>query len=227
MLTGELVLSGIPAGFYDVVVQNPDGQEAALSNGFEVESGTPVFIQAFDAEAVNAGVELKWDLYADEEISGFRLMRREAGADQDTQINDGQLVEAEARRYFDNEVEAGRDYEYQLVVVLGDGGELLSQRVNARAKRLALDLQQNYPNPFNPTTTIRFTLAEQEAVRLTIYNVSGQPVRTLIDGNRNAGINTEVWDGKNDNGDAVATGVYVYKLNVGSQVLTRKMVLLK
>ena len=90
-----------------------------------------------------------------------------------------------------------------------------------------LDLEQNFPNPFNPTTTIRFTLPAQSTVRLTIYNASGQRVRGLVTGDRDAGLNTAVWDGKNDQGDAVATGVYLYKLNVGTTVLTRKMVLLK
>jgi hypothetical protein len=88
-------------------------------------------------------------------------------------------------------------------------------------------LEPNFPNPFNPETTIRFTLAAPAAARLEIFDVNGSRVRLLYDGPGSLGVNTAVWDGKNDNGAAVSTGVYFYRVTAGEFVATRKMVLLK
>ncbi len=93
-------------------------------------------------------------------------------------------------------------------------------------------LAQNYPNPFNPTTTIRYSLAERTHVKLHIYNVAGQRVRTLVDGiqapeSGSGGVFEVVWRGRNDGGTPVASGVYFYRLVAGEFTETRKMLLLK
>jgi flagellar hook assembly protein FlgD len=88
-------------------------------------------------------------------------------------------------------------------------------------------LEQNYPNPFNPTTTIAFTLSQPGVVDLSIFDVAGQRVRTLERGVQPAGRNSVVWDGRGDDGTAVASGVYFYRLTVGARVFTRKMLLVK
>lgn len=89
-------------------------------------------------------------------------------------------------------------------------------------------LAQNVPNPFNPSTTIAYSLSGAGSVRLRIYDVAGRQVRTLLDEQRSpAGQAEVVWDGRNDRGAAVASGVYFYRLEAGSFVSTRKMVLLK
>ncbi|UCD38023.1 MAG: T9SS type A sorting domain-containing protein [Fidelibacterota bacterium] len=88
-------------------------------------------------------------------------------------------------------------------------------------------LAQNYPNPFNPTTRIDYTVTENGLVTLDIYNILGQKVRTLVDGLLNPGSYTMIWDGSDDHGSLVAGGVYFYRLQAGTSVETRKMVLLK
>jgi hypothetical protein len=88
-------------------------------------------------------------------------------------------------------------------------------------------LNQNYPNPFNPTTTIGLDLPVASHVKLTVYNVLGQQVNTLIDEELVAGSHTVEWDGTTDSGDAAATGVYFYRIDAGDFVETRKMMLLK
>ncbi len=91
----------------------------------------------------------------------------------------------------------------------------------------ALVLQQNYPNPFNPTTTIRFALPSASHVKLNIYNVLGQRVRTLVNEPRVAGFHSVLWDGRNNGGALVATGVYLYRLELDQRAFTKKMLLLK
>jgi hypothetical protein len=98
--------------------------------------------------------------------------------------------------------------------------------VNPVARRYSLS--QNYPNPFNPTTTITYTLAERADVSLRIYNVAGQLIRTLVNETGSPGeVHTATWDGRNDAGQSVSSGVYFYRLTAGSYVQTKKMVLLK
>jgi outer membrane protein assembly factor BamB len=91
----------------------------------------------------------------------------------------------------------------------------------------ALYLGQCYPNPFNPSTTIRFGLDEPSVLTLRVYDVSGKLVRTLISGRRDSGEHDEVWNGTDDSGRNVSSGVYFYRLKAGSFTQTRKMVLLR
>jgi hypothetical protein len=88
-------------------------------------------------------------------------------------------------------------------------------------------LEQNYPNPFNPTTSIAFSLETGAHVRLSIYDVAGRRVRTLLDEQKNRGAYQVQWDGRNENKSPVSTGVYFYKLVAGSFTSTRKMTLIK
>jgi hypothetical protein len=90
------------------------------------------------------------------------------------------------------------------------------------------DLAQNFPNPFNPETVIRYAVPEASVVTLEIYNMLGQKVRTLVDHAPHAAdFYTVSWNGRDDNGKALATGVYLYRLAAGSYLNTRKMVLMK
>ena len=90
-------------------------------------------------------------------------------------------------------------------------------------------LMQNYPNPFNSATVIRFALPTSEDVDLAIFNLAGQQVATLVSGMREAGTYTIRWDGRDDDGQALASGVYLYRLRTsdGQQVETRKLLLLR
>lgn len=88
-------------------------------------------------------------------------------------------------------------------------------------------LAQNFPNPFNPETTIRYTIPRTAEVQLEIYNALGQRVRTLVAGTQNAGAYDVVWNGRNDVGEMVSSGIYLYRLRAGNSVLTRKMLLMQ
>ena len=89
------------------------------------------------------------------------------------------------------------------------------------------ELSQNYPNPFNPETTIKFSLAESQYVSIKIYNMLGQEVRTLMNEQRNQGSYNVLWNGKDNNGNQVSSGTYIYRIRAGEFVSTKKMVLLK
>jgi phosphatidylserine/phosphatidylglycerophosphate/cardiolipin synthase-like enzyme len=86
---------------------------------------------------------------------------------------------------------------------------------------------QNYPNPFNPSTTIRYQIPTDASVNLIIYNVQGQKIRTLVSKEQKAGYYNVVWDGRNEAGQTVSTGLYLYRVQAGSFVATQKMLMLK
>jgi flagellar hook capping protein FlgD/dockerin type I repeat protein len=88
-------------------------------------------------------------------------------------------------------------------------------------------LSQNFPNPFNPTTTINYAIPQTGQVELAIFNTAGQKVRTLVAQEQSAGFYKMVWDGRNEMGESVASGVYIYRLHSGSFSKTAKMNLIK
>ncbi len=88
-------------------------------------------------------------------------------------------------------------------------------------------LQQNYPNPFNPETTISFDMPKADKANLSVYNVKGQLVKTLFNGTAQFGKNSFVWNGTDNNGSKVTSGLYFYRLSTDNKVETRKMMLMK
>jgi hypothetical protein len=92
---------------------------------------------------------------------------------------------------------------------------------------VSIHLNQNYPNPFNASTKISFDLPDRSEVTLEVYNILGQRVRMLLDEPKSAGSSTVVWDSRDNSGRTVASGIYFYRLEVGDQTITKKMVLLK
>lgn len=88
-------------------------------------------------------------------------------------------------------------------------------------------LHQNYPNPFNPTTTLSFTINHEEIVELTVMNLLGQKLRTLVTGRLNPGTHLIHFDGLDEAGNVLSAGVYLYSVSAGSRSDTKKMILLK
>ncbi|KAB2924907.1 MAG: T9SS type A sorting domain-containing protein [Bacteroidetes bacterium] len=116
--------------------------------------------------------------------------------------------------------EAVTTYGVTLQVLTGVGG-------GESAIPTAFALEQNYPNPFNPSTTIRFALPNDASVKLTVYDILGREVRSLVNTDMNAGFHQVVWNGRNNNGSTVASGVYIYRVEAGSFISTKKMMLMK
>lgn len=92
---------------------------------------------------------------------------------------------------------------------------------------LVTKLNNNYPNPFNPTTTISFTLAKPGKTTLTIYNLKGQQIKRLVNEELPSGMHNVIWNGKDEKGRNVASGVYFYRLQSGNYQATQKMLLVK
>jgi hypothetical protein len=103
----------------------------------------------------------------------------------------------------------------------------VKDETEGREKPSEFALSQNYPNPFNQSTKIEFTLAHSGFASLNIYDILGRKVRTLISEHLSSGYKSVLWDGKNDSGKEVASGIYFYQLRIGDFSATKKLVLLK
>ena len=118
---------------------------------------------------------------------------------------------------------------YEFLDGVGDQFGFLTGVDNEKATGLPQEfaLHRNYPNPFNPQTSIAYELPVTAKVDLAVYNVLGQKIRTLVNVNKAAGRYAATWDGKNDFGMQVASGVYFYKIMAGDFVQSYKMMLVK
>ena len=146
-------------------------------------------------------------------------------ADGDEEYNEGYFGDA-----IKDYRKAWEDYCKALDHCAGSPKTVNSEQYTVNSSQITVHnfaLHQNYPNPFNPTTQIRFALPEAASVTLEIYNMLGQKVRTLISGEMQAGFHTMQWDARNDLGQQAVSGVYLYRLQAGSQVRIRRMTLMK
>ena len=103
----------------------------------------------------------------------------------------------------------------------------LTQIQNEADKPSGYSLLQNYPNPFNPVTKLRYDLPENSHVNITIYDMLGRAVKTMVNQHQNAGHRSIIWDGTNDYDNTVSTGIYLYQIQAGAYTRTKKMVFLK
>jgi hypothetical protein len=193
---------------------------------FVMGPGVPALFTEFKATAQSGGVEIRWELSSDEDLDQFAVYRRESG--ELMLLKQGEDPGLKGS-YFDASARPGKTYEYQVMIRTVGGDEFRSTFAKAKMPVLELALHQNQPNPFNPQTTIRYDLPGGAAMRVRLFLVdsSGRRVRTLVDDVQSGGPQSVVWNGRDDSGGEVASGVYFCVLDVGKQRLTRKMVLLK
>jgi len=117
--------------------------------------------------------------------------------------------------------------------VLEDAGELTVPSVESFTLALKVvvpatfTLHQNFPNPFNPITTLRYDLPKDNFVMLTVYDMLGREIAQLVNSNQQAGFKSVQWDATDSMGRPVSAGVYLYQIQAGEYVQTKKMVLLK
>jgi len=216
-----------------------DGAEGAIVTWSDYRNGTDsdiyaqhvhdapnaVAIMSFDATESDDVVMLRSVFRSDLGVEAVNVYRG-VGADAPKIIERADNVSGDAFEYVDRDVAPGQTYHYQIGVIDADG-EFFSPIVTVSVNAIAGALSQNKPNPFNPTTTIRFTLPTREDVTLVIYDTNGQLVRTLVNEAEGSGAHEVTWDGRDDDGFAVGSGVYFYRLHAGKLMESKKMVLLK
>jgi hypothetical protein len=188
-----------------------------------------VTLSGFTARQAGEKAELQWRTHVEDGISGFNILRSENvsfGYERITAEPVPATGIPSTYRCEDETVRPGETYYYKLEAISRTGGSEEFGPVEFRyAARFTM--YQNVPNPFNPSTKIRFTIPETGHVGLKIYDVAGRLVRTLVDRRLVADHYEVSWDGTNNGGRQVASGIYFYRIVAGKHSRTRKMVLLR
>ncbi len=170
-----------------------------------------------------------WDITirssASSEAVAVDLLTEMPGSIHVLDLDNQHALVVDAQRFVADLGEAHSERHFRVI----NGNEAFANSVSDGISLVPLDyeLAQNFPNPFNPVTHIPYTLKQQQDVRLEIFNVLGQRVKTLVNGVQASGRYTISWDGRNEQGHAVGNGIYVYRLRAGEFTEVRKMVLLR
>ncbi len=222
------------------------------------ETTLPVELTSFEATPLRDAIELLWTTQSETQNAGWRIIRLEV-----EDVSDTASLSKDARndyrnsrlsraadvaflsgqgnkptptdyRYIDAAGDAGTTYAYYLVDIDFDGYEVVHGPVFATSGVPgSYRLGRNFPNPFNPSSTINFDLPAESRVRIAVYNTTGQRIRVLLDGIVPPGYHKVAWNGTDDTGRAVASGMYLYRIHaqgVASDhgfAQTRTMTLLK
>jgi hypothetical protein len=174
-------------------------------------------------------VTLSWQMGVDVDANDFVVERAESPDDEFVFLS-LPVVEGPGLTFSctDYSVVAGKTYWYRIVLNSVSGSEIYGPiKVHVNAAPAVTRLLQSFPNPFNPLCTINYDIAHAGGVTLRIFDVEGSLVRTLVDGWREPGVHSEVWNGSGDNGQKLPSGVYFYALEADGRKETRKTVLLR
>ncbi len=248
--TGEYWITNIPAGVtaitaeaegyfpnsYDSISVSID-QTTENINFYMNRCPVPVRLSATDT--LSDRVEITWNSVNSEYLTGYNVYRSLWQTGGFEKLNTSPLQDT---HYTDNTAEDSVIYCYYVTATYTVdtwSGESFTSNKDAGGIRNATGIEenniipkafylsQNYPNPFNPTTNISYGLPKDSDVRVDIFNLLGQRIITLVDEHQNAGVKSVIWDGKDNAGKAVSSGVYFYKIDAGSFHESKKMIMLK
>jgi hypothetical protein len=210
----------------EVVISNEAPISFSINSPKEVGGALFVFKGTnWDSEDVKLSSEIQnMDLYTYREGGEFRAM---------IMSTEGKYVSSGDNLLFT--LEGEEDFDSVEISICDKEGNLMGvKKIYQEPANLpsGYSLLQNYPNPFNPTTTIRFKVKGEGpevpiSVTLKVYNILGQVVKTLVDEPKSAGTYQVIWDGKDQNGEEVSSGIYFYRLKAQDYEETKKMILLK
>ncbi len=214
---------------YPIIVATPEEDETL-----------PVQLSSFDAIATSSNTaQLNWSTASEANLLGYNIYRNENMDSQTAQRINSNLITAynfstgSDYTYIDDEIEVERTYYYWLESLELSNENCLYGPVSVRIETVENEnvlpaetiLFSAYPNPFNPQTTIKFNVKENDQASLTIFNSKGQVVKSL--GNYLPGQHTLVWNGQNNQGKNVSSGVYFYQLKSSGYSKISKMMLMK
>ena len=205
-----------------------DGYETDTFGGLGDPTPLPVELTSFSATTIGSTVKLSWRTETEINNYGFEVERYALSAERQAWekigfVNgNGNSNSPKSYSFTDNGVLSGK-YNYRLKQIDNDGQFEYSKTIEVDfGSPKKFELSQNYPNPFNPVTTIRFNLPEAGNVKLTLFNILGQEIKTLVNEFKESGVHTINFDATELN-----SGMYIYKIEAGNFVQTRKMTLIK
>lgn len=220
-------ISMIGSGYSGIwTVTNEDAPNFSTPGNLNYsQNSLPVELTSFSANVADNFVKLNWRTETEVNNYGFDVERKSENSNWE-KINfvngNGNSNSPKDYIFIDKAVKSGK-FSYRLKQIDNDGQYSYSKIVEITFNKIIeYYLTQNYPNPFNPTTKINFNLPVAENVKLTVYNLLGQEIKTLVNGYKESGVYNYTFDAKELN-----SGIYIYKLESGNYSQTRKMTLVK
>ena len=229
---GDSTAHGVHHSMFRVTAHTEDVELYHVSEpvtGFSIDNLHPTVPQGLMALESGSSVILQWTTQIEEDFSYHNIYRN------DLDSFDPAMVFTTTDSFYVDEEGTQGSYEYWITAVDSAGNEsdasdiaavVLSASEQATVPTV-FALEQNYPNPFNPSTQIRYALPEATSVVITVYDMMGRKVRTLVQDTQSAGYHTALWNATNDRGLPVSAGMYIYTLQAGDHHHMKKMVLLK
>ncbi len=193
----------------------------------------PVELSSLSARSENGTILIEWITESETDNLGFQIYRSTTAEGPWHLITpeiipgSGNSNSQRVYQYTDRSAQSGATYYYRLVDINSAGEQSIHSAISATLHHPeTVALAQNYPNPFNPETRIRFSLPKAGQTELSIYNIQGERVRTLVSSRLEAGIHTVRWDRRDDSGRSVSSGIYFYSLDTSETRVSKKMTVL-
>jgi len=189
-----------------------------------------VLLQSYAASLTEIGIRVSWTLVSPVDRSASHILRCSPPNEDYAELPQAEIGQDDLTFTFvDKSVEPGTTYKYRVEVEATGGSRVtLLETEPITTPALPLTLFQNQPNPFNPSTTIRYYLPEAGEVTLGIYDSAGRLVNRLVDRETTPkGMHQIEWKGMDANGHSIASGVYFYRLQMGREAISRKIVLMR
>jgi hypothetical protein len=199
------------------------------------DNSLPVELSSFAVSPQFGSVNLEWVTQSEINNQGFNIYRKDIDEGGEWSAINSTLIPGKGSysnesvyNYVDKNVAGGHTYQYKLESVSISGIRVEEKIVEAVVPvPNEYVVFKNYPNPFNPATKIKFQLPEAQNVKLTIYDMRGSKIKTLVNNSYPAGEHVVSWDATDNNGNRVASGLYVYRFEAGRFSKINKMILLK
>jgi predicted CXXCH cytochrome family protein len=199
-------------------------------SGYSMDNISPNAVQGLSAGFTTNTVTIRWKANTETDVYEYAIYRGTTASFSPTTP----LAKVRTPQYQDVLSQTGVTYYYKVSAFDISGNEspatavsVLTRVENSGGVPTEFALGQNYPNPFNPSTEITFAIPKQTNVKIVVYNLSGAEIATLVNQSMSAGNYRAVWNGRTDDGRAVASGVYFYHLQAEAFTATKKMTLLK
>lgn len=212
--------------------------KSAIDSGYSIDNLAPNAPTPKMATKTSEKVTIEWSDPVDDDFNYFQVYRgTKEYFDASVTKPVARLVET---KFIENLSTVNEKYFYKITAVDFNGNEspysleisednIITSIGDDNSKNLpnVFRLDQNYPNPFNPTTHISYQLPKSVYVNLTIYNVLGVKIRTLVNEWKSTGFYEVEWDGKDESGNGVSSGIYIYRINAGKYSESKKMAFMK
>ena len=216
--------------FKVVASMNEGNFHSVPESGYSVDNIAPGVPQGLMAVLLDEGIQITWEMSVDEDFQYFMF---EKSADE--AFTAPEMFEMIDIAYLDLDYVLNESNYYRIAAVDHAGNisaysEVIDIAVLSTDHDLIPEvfaLHQNYPNPFNPTTTLRYDLPKEDHVIITIHDLIGRKIKSLVNSTQSPGYRSVRWNATNDFGDPVSAGMYIYTIQAGKDRQTRKMVLLK